>query len=124
MPVGDKYQRVRRLQQHDASGVETERIEWDEFNDLYGNNTCTGDLSVQRMVERGGRLPWYTTSGTDDEFATAETPQPLDTEPWQSMAQARAMHARAGQPGAMTKAQVAEFDKVTDFKSLPKKKAT
>lgn len=69
----DEYQRNERIADgrivaHDACGVETDRIDWSAYDDGYGNKIAHGDMSMQRMVEKGeGRSSGYV--------------RPYDTEP-------------------------------------------
>ena len=76
---------VCKLEAHDAAGVETDMIQpdgWGEYyDDGYGNHVSVGDLSVQRMMERGGRTPWETTVDGEEGFAVAQAPQGYDTDP-------------------------------------------
>ena len=113
--MADKY---TKLESHDNAGFETEMVDWNDFDDGYGNHVMTADKSMQRMIERGGRAPWHTPVDGDD-FGSATEAKAYDTEPWQSKAQARMMHAHAGEQGMMSEKHVNEFDKATDFRNLP-----
>lgn len=73
--------RTRKLEQHDVAGVESERVDWSEFDDGYGNNISSGDRSMHRMMERGGREPWHTTTSGEESYGVAEPAKPLDMDP-------------------------------------------
>ena len=62
-----------QMESHDNCGVESARIDWNEFADGYGNNVGTGDKSMQRMVEAGVRNP--------ETFEEGVEPKAYDTEP-------------------------------------------
>jgi hypothetical protein len=63
--------RITQMEAHDAAGYETDYDDFSGCDDGYGNKVEHGDLSVQRMVERGGRSPWHAGRSTDD-FSKAE----------------------------------------------------
>jgi len=88
------YRRKNQIEAHDASGYETEMVDFSDFDDGYGNQILTGDLSMQRLVERGIR---------DGGWPGEEPSVPVgyDTDPFQSQAQHRlfrAMEARGELP--------------------------
>ena len=64
-----------QMDARDAAGYETEMVDWSHYDDGDGNNVGHGDLSVQRMVERGARTPWHTTASGEDEFGLAQPPK-------------------------------------------------
>ena len=56
----------QRIEAHDSSGVEQDMVDLSCYDDGDGNRIAEGDLSVQRMVERG----------MDDGYGY---PEPFDT---------------------------------------------
>ena len=72
--------RGQQAENHDAAGYETDYLDFAEYGDEYGNNICYGDLSMQRLVERGIRDPEWprcnpkTAEGYDEHFWQAAIP--------------------------------------------------
>lgn len=88
------YKKIQQIEAHDAAGYETAMEDFSGCDDGYGSRVEHGDLSMQRMIERGGRQPWH--HKVEEEDLAAQTPHGYDTHPFQSRSQMRKFYAMEG----------------------------
>lgn len=101
-----KYGNAARF--HDTTGFDTEMMEFSEYDDGYGNNISSGDISMQTLVERGeGRREIYR--------------EGYDEHPFVSQAQRGKFYAMADR-GEISRKVVRHYEKETGKKHLPAKK--
>jgi hypothetical protein len=103
-----------KAQCHDAAGYETDYQDFSDYDDGYGNRVDHGDLSVQKMVERGLRHPPH-----GEGFSA---PVGYDKHPYTSKSQHRLFRAKESR-GELPKGTSSRWMKKTkNYGKLPEKK--
>ena len=74
------FKEFNQRESHDVAGVDSEMIDWAEYDDGAGNHVAHGDQSVLRMTQRCGRQPWATTTTGESSYGKTDGAYPLDTE--------------------------------------------